>query len=119
MVTKPTVLTSLTKAETKSRQADSHPQPIPTLMRKALMRAGVLENEIPNFLSWAFEGRVPSTFHELCVIWNEKFGSQLWLNVQQLSSAQECSDFFFQMGKVFVDTRSNKRKSLPHMCTIV
>ncbi len=104
MVTKPSQTASQIKVEAKSSPT---PQPIPTLLRKALMQAGIFEEEIPLFLSWAFDGKFPPTFKELCLIWNEKFGSKLWVNVAQLNSAQECFDFFFRMGQVFTATRTS------------
>lgn len=81
-------------------------QEIPGLIRRALVRAGVGENEIHEFVEWAFDGEmIPGTFWELCVIWNMKFGSKLWLNITEVGSAEELDLFFFKMGRVFVEAK--------------
>ncbi|MBI2742614.1 MAG: hypothetical protein HYX48_01705 [Chlamydiales bacterium] len=91
----------VTKSSPSPLEKSSTTQSVPTLIRKALLRAGLSENDIPHFLTWAFNGPIPDTFWQLCITWNQKFGHKFWLNLTQANSASELSNLFFQMGQLY------------------
>lgn len=78
---------------------------LPTVAKKALMKAGVLEKNIPDFISWAFGEHLieSTTFREFCVIWNNRHGDKLWFNIDSVENLEEYTDLFFKMGTAYLN----------------
>ncbi len=74
---------------------------LPSLYKKGLLKAEISEKEISDFMIWAFDEILPTTFRELCIIWNSKFGDILWLNLVTINSSNEAMDLFFKMGRAY------------------
>lgn len=93
-------------------------QPLPTLYRKALEAAGIVEKDHPEFLSWAFGGPLPVTFTEFSAKWNERFGNKMWLSLTQFpkynEAYRELWSIFSRMGALFCEYRRDLKAKVVH-----